>query len=152
MSDLSLPPFLMTSDPGSFARNTIIERKPQIIRQVLADNDYVPEVLAALEAFREEIASRPLQPLIESAPDVADWNHERARYAGKTWLEIPWYFAATSNPEKDRGGTHLGNKKRCKWQATFSVFHPCGSSLPRWKQDGVAKRCCTPACGATALT
>ena len=95
MSDASPPPFLMTSDPGSFARHTILERKPQIIRQVLADNDYVPSVLVALEAFREEIASRPLQPLIESAPDVTDWNHEQARYAGKTWLEIPWYFAET---------------------------------------------------------
>ena len=22
-----------------------------------------------------------------------EWNHELRRYAGKTWLEIPWYFA-----------------------------------------------------------
>jgi len=95
MSDQSLPPFLMTSDPGSFARNTILERKPQIIRQVLADNDYPPAVVAALEAFRDEIASRPIQPLIESALDAPYWNSELARYAGKTWLEIPWYFAET---------------------------------------------------------
>ena len=70
MPDQSLPPFLMTSDPGSFARNTILERKPQIIRQVLADNAYPPAVIAALEAFRDEIASRPIQPLVESAKDV----------------------------------------------------------------------------------
>ena len=93
MPDQSLPPFLMTSDPGSFARNTILERKPQIIRQVLADNNYPPTVVAALEAFRNEIASWPIQPLVESAMDVPDWNHELARYAGKTWFEIPWYFA-----------------------------------------------------------
>ena len=95
MPDQSLPPFLMTSDPNSFARNTILERKPQIIRQLLADNAYPPAVVAALEVFRDEIASRPVQPLVESALDVPDWNRELARYAGKTWLEIPWYFAET---------------------------------------------------------
>ena len=89
----SLPPFLMTSDPGSFARNTILERKPQIIRQVLADNAYPSGVVAALEALRDEIASRPIGPLVESAADGPCWNHELERYTGKTWLEIPWYFA-----------------------------------------------------------
>lgn len=89
----SLPPFLMTSDPGSFARSTILERKPQIIRQVLADNAYPSGVLAALETLRDEIASRPIGPLVESAVDGPGWNHELGRYAGKTWLEIPWYVA-----------------------------------------------------------
>jgi len=93
MPDQSLPPHLLTSDPGSFARNTILERKPQIIRQVLADNAYPPAVVAALEAFRGEIASRPVQPLHESAPDVVEWNRALALHAGKTWLDIPWYFA-----------------------------------------------------------
>lgn len=95
MSDQPLPPFLMTSDPGSFARQTILERKPQIIRQVLADNHYSAAVVAALESFRAEIASSPIQPLSESALDVPDWNREMACYAGKTWLEIPWFFAET---------------------------------------------------------
>jgi uncharacterized protein with ATP-grasp and redox domains len=83
----------MTSDPGSFARHTILERKPQIIRQVLADNTYAPAVIAALEALRDEIASRSIQPLVESGNDVPAWNNELAGHAGKTWLEIPWYFA-----------------------------------------------------------
>ena len=95
MSDQSLPPFLMTSDPSSFARKTILERKPQIIRQVLADNTYPPAVVAALEDFRDEIASRAIRPLVENTPDVPDWNRELARNAGKTWLDIPWYFAET---------------------------------------------------------
>jgi uncharacterized protein with ATP-grasp and redox domains len=89
------PPPLMTSEPGSFAHATIVERKPQIIRQVIQDNDYLPEIIRALEAFREEIASQPMQPLRESAPDAAGWNEALAAYAGKTWLEVPWYFAET---------------------------------------------------------
>lgn len=89
------PPPLMTSDPGSFARATILSRKPQIIRQVIQNNDYPPEIIRALEAFREEIASQPMQPLQESAPDVAGWNEALAANAGRTWLEVPWYFAET---------------------------------------------------------
>jgi hypothetical protein len=85
----------MTSDPDSFARHTILERKPQIIRQVIADNVYSPEVNIALDDLRNEIASRPIQPLRESAADATFWNTEVSNYAGKTWLEIPWYFAET---------------------------------------------------------
>ncbi|MDH4136172.1 MAG: damage-control phosphatase ARMT1 family protein, partial [Anaerolineae bacterium] len=84
-----------TSELGSFARRTIVERKPQIIRQVIEDNDYPPGVMQALETFREEIASQPMGPLSEHAPDVAFWNRELAAYRGKTWLEVPWYFAET---------------------------------------------------------
>jgi hypothetical protein len=89
------PPPLMTSEPGSFARATIVERKPEIIRRVLADNAYPPEIVAALEAFRDEIAHHPITPLSEDAPDVAFWNEHQAQYAGKTWFDVPWYFAET---------------------------------------------------------
>jgi uncharacterized protein with ATP-grasp and redox domains len=94
-SPLTLPSPLMTSEPGSFARSTIVERKPQIIRQVIEDNDYAADIVRALEVFREEIASRPIQPLQEAAPDVAFWNAEWKTYQGKTWLQVPWYFAET---------------------------------------------------------
>jgi uncharacterized protein with ATP-grasp and redox domains len=85
----------MTSDPGSFARHTIIERKPRIIQQVIRDNNYPPNIVQALETFQEEIASRPIQPLSEQAPEVAFWNQELAAYHDKTWLQIPWYLAET---------------------------------------------------------
>lgn len=92
---LELPPPLMTSEPGSFARKTIVERKPQIIRQVIEDNGYPPETVARLEAFKEEIARHPMRPLLEEAPDVVFWNRELTTYQGKGWLEVPWYFAET---------------------------------------------------------
>ncbi|MEA3337006.1 MAG: damage-control phosphatase ARMT1 family protein [Chloroflexota bacterium] len=88
-----LPPLLMTCDPGSFARKTIVERKPQIIRQVGENNDYSAAVMQALAAFRDEIAGQAMQPLREQAPDVAAWNRELFKYTGKTWLEVPWYWA-----------------------------------------------------------
>jgi hypothetical protein len=85
----------MTSEPGSFARYTIAERKPEIIRNVIADNGYPQPIVAALEAFRDEIARHPIQPLTEIAPDVAFWHRAAAPYRGRTWLELPWYFAET---------------------------------------------------------
>jgi len=69
---------------------------PQIINRVIADNAYPSEVVDALEDLRSEISSRPIQPLHESAADVAFWNTElSANYADRTWLEVPWYFAET---------------------------------------------------------
>jgi len=90
---VSTPPPLMTSEPGSFAQKTIMERKPAILRQVLLDNAYPPAIVAALQAFRDEIASGPIRPLTEKVPDVADWLATWAEFEGCTWLDIPWYFA-----------------------------------------------------------
>jgi hypothetical protein len=95
MMNETIPPALMTSEPGSFARYTIVERKPQILRNVIDDNDYPPAIVAALRGFLDEIARQPIQPLGEVAPDVAFWNREAAAYRGHTWLELPWYFAET---------------------------------------------------------
>ncbi|MFC2029656.1 damage-control phosphatase ARMT1 family protein [Chloroflexota bacterium] len=90
-----LPPRLMTSDAGSFAQFTIVERKPQIIRQVIEDNRYPAEIEDALQTFQEEIARRPVRPLQGSGPGIRRWNREWAAHRGRTWLELPWYFAET---------------------------------------------------------
>lgn len=96
MSDMiDLPPYLMTSEPGSFARATIVERKPQIIRQVTAENTYPAAIVAELIDFAGEIAEETVQPLREAASDAADWNRAWAQHKGKNWLELPWYFAET---------------------------------------------------------
>jgi uncharacterized protein with ATP-grasp and redox domains len=85
----------MTSEPGSFARLTIVERKPQIVRQVIEDNQYPPEIVQALKAFTAEIAGSPMQPVKEPAADASFWNRALAQFPGRTWLEVPWYFAET---------------------------------------------------------
>ncbi len=95
MIERPLPPPLMTSEPGSFARITIVERKPQIIRQVIEDNPYPPEIVQALKAFTAEIAGSPMQPVKEPAADASFWNRALAQFPGRTWLEAPWYFAET---------------------------------------------------------
>ena len=91
----ALPPPLMTSEPGSFARHTFVERKPTIIQQVIGENAYPVEIVEQLEALRSEIAGKPVQPVGGSNSDVAFWNREWGRFRGKTWLELTWYFAET---------------------------------------------------------
>ncbi len=95
MNGIQLPSPLMTSDPGSFARSTIEERAPQIIAQVAEANPYPPAIQHALQALAAEIATAPMQPLREEAADVPDWNTKLEHYRGRTWLQVPWYWAET---------------------------------------------------------
>jgi len=85
----------MTSTPGSFAQKTIRERKPQIIQEVSQAYPYPPEILSELEAFAHEIASEPIRPLHEDAPDVDLWHETWSEHEGHTWFDVPWYFAET---------------------------------------------------------
>ena len=90
------PPPLMTSELGSFARNTLVTRKPSIIKNVMADHQtrFAPETMQALAAFLDEIVQdQPVQPLRTTAPDAATWQTAWERIAGHTWLDIPWYLA-----------------------------------------------------------
>ncbi|MCD6469722.1 protein-glutamate O-methyltransferase family protein [Candidatus Bathyarchaeota archaeon] len=92
-SQEKLPDFLMTSEPGSFAQKTILYRKPRIIEGVINDNDYPLLIVKRLIRFKEEILSGAIQPLTEDAPDVEEWNNLWLKFKGRTWLELPWYFA-----------------------------------------------------------
>lgn len=92
MTDIAKP--LMTSDPGSFAQYTILNRLPAIVDRVLATNPYPEEIRSALLALRRElIEGKSVSPLTEETPDRTEWDAEWARYAGRSWLDIPWYFA-----------------------------------------------------------
>jgi uncharacterized protein with ATP-grasp and redox domains len=93
MEHLSPPPPLMVSEPGSFAEQTIVQRKPQIIRRILASRIYSGEIADNLRALETEIASGVVAPLHEKAPDVADWLACWRPWEGKTWRQLPWYFA-----------------------------------------------------------
>ncbi len=89
----NLPTPLMTSEPGSFARQTITASKPRNIEAALQDNAYPPEIVTALHALRYELATEPIHPPDPIAPDADFWQAQWACYRGRTWLEVPWYFA-----------------------------------------------------------
>jgi len=70
--DAGLPPPLMTSEPGSFARFTIVERKPRIIRQVIEDNDYPPHIVLGVGSVQrgDRVASLTAAPCVRCASPV----------------------------------------------------------------------------------
>jgi uncharacterized protein with ATP-grasp and redox domains len=88
-----LPPVLRTSEPGSFAEHTFKTRIPHIVNEVIALNNFPMDVIAALQTLRDEIVGGALQPIRESAADAEYWNASAAGHIGKTWLDLPWYWA-----------------------------------------------------------
>jgi hypothetical protein len=89
----SLPPLLMTSEPGSFAHNTLKVRVPAILREAIDLNDFPAEIRAALEELYEELVSGSIRGLREDTADTAFWDEVSAPYIGRTWLDAPWYWA-----------------------------------------------------------
>lgn len=93
MNQDALPPLLLTSDPGSFAHNTLKVRVPRILRDTIAANDFPPTIVRDLEALYAELTAGEILPLTEDAPDVAEWNRLSLPHFGRTWLDAPWYWA-----------------------------------------------------------
>ena len=62
---LTMPPPIMTSEPGSFAHHTMTARIPRIIDETLQLNSYPPELERSLQDLRLEILSGLI---LEGAP------------------------------------------------------------------------------------
>lgn len=90
---IHLPPLLLNSEPGSFARKTFQTRIPRIVDNIIATNDYPAEIVAALRALREEIIGGTIQLVREETDDQEFWNAQAREHLGKTWLDLPWYWA-----------------------------------------------------------
>ena len=95
MTSLALPPFIMTSEEGSYARKTIAARKPLIIDQILVDNDYPQQIQDALLGLKAELLNGQVRLLNEDTEDKPVWDHDMQPWMGKSWLEIPWFLAET---------------------------------------------------------
>jgi hypothetical protein len=91
----ALPPPIMTSEIGSFARKTIEELKPGIIDNLLNQYDYPPQIQKALLDLKSEMINGQLKPLQEQTSDRAIWDLDVHAYIGKSWLNIPWILAET---------------------------------------------------------
>ncbi len=94
LADLTAwPPVLTTSGPGSFAHNTLKVRVHGILAETSAANDFPAAIRDALAALSAEILHGAIRPLQEDAPDAAFWRASVAPYAGRSWLDVPWYWA-----------------------------------------------------------
>lgn len=91
----TLPPLLSTGDPGSFAQFTLQERDPKILEDMERAPSFSPDLVRALKKFRAEILDGVIQLLREDAPDAAFWRAISKPYLGRSWLDVPWYWAET---------------------------------------------------------
>jgi len=91
----TLPPLLATGDPHSFARFTLAERDPRILQDMEAAPYFSPDLKRAFQKFRAEIANGAIQPLREDAPDADFWRQISKPYIGRSWLDVPWFWAET---------------------------------------------------------
>jgi uncharacterized protein with ATP-grasp and redox domains len=88
------PPPLHTSVPGSFARDTIARRVPEILAKTRAGLGALPaDVAARLEQLDAELRGGTLRLLRDGGPDRAFWDDAAAPHVGRGWLDLPWYFA-----------------------------------------------------------
>jgi hypothetical protein len=83
----------MTSEPGSFAQRSFQERIPLILDEAMALNRRDPQACAGLAALRRELQEGEIRALSDGGPDLAYWAAALAPYAGRAWLDAPWYLA-----------------------------------------------------------
>ena len=95
MPSSSLPPFIMTSEKGTFARKTIEELKANIVDRVLVDFDYTPQIREALLTLKASLTQGTIRLLQENVSDKPLWDEDIQPWLGKSWLEIPWLLAET---------------------------------------------------------
>lgn len=91
----SLPPPLLTSEPGSFAHNTLAVRLPRIVLDTIESNDFPAPVVTAMRDLHAELTSGRIRGLTEDTPDREFWNEVSRNHIGRSWLEAPWYWAET---------------------------------------------------------
>ena len=92
---LPLPDWLRGSDQADlFPYQTLSTRLPKIARQVLESQAWPDQARQRLQTLIDDMPHGRLRPLQDpDAPDTAAWEHDLAPYAGKTWLEAPWFLA-----------------------------------------------------------
>ena len=95
MPSSPLPPLMMTSEMGTFHRQTIEELKANIVDRVLVDFAYTTPIREALLELKAALTTGTIQPLEEAASDKPLWDEDTQPWWGKSWLEIPWLLAET---------------------------------------------------------
>ena len=88
------PQPIFSTEPGSWAQSTVIDRWPEIVNRVIKENEFPPQVIDKLIQLMDGIPDQPIRQLKDlGAPDIKYWESYITPRAGKNWLEIPWFFA-----------------------------------------------------------
>ena len=91
---ISFPPEICAQDEDSFANYTFLNRIPYIIRKIIDENEFEPDVVIALERLLDEVLHQTIVPFKEDPSDAGStWQNCVQPYLGRTWFEVPFFFA-----------------------------------------------------------
>ncbi len=99
---LTLPPLFSTAEPESFALRSIRDRHAQSILAVIEENGLEEPYRSRLLAVRKEALGAALSdpfarerwdPSLFQPQELADWRRELGPRVGRSWYDLPWYFA-----------------------------------------------------------
>jgi hypothetical protein len=69
------PQPIYSTEPGSWAQSTVIDRWPEIVNRVINENEFLPQVLEQLIQLRDGIPEGPIRQLQDpGAPDIKYWE------------------------------------------------------------------------------
>ncbi|MCU0514894.1 MAG: damage-control phosphatase ARMT1 family protein, partial [Anaerolineae bacterium] len=89
-----MPAPIRTDGSNIFARHTMAQRLPQLIRQVQQANTFHPSILRALDQLHDDLVQDVPIPLLRyPAPDADQWAQDFAARRGDTWQNSQWFFA-----------------------------------------------------------
>ncbi|RCJ28988.1 hypothetical protein A6770_00915 [Nostoc minutum NIES-26] len=93
---LPLPSSLLGSEIGSFTEFTVTQRMPAIVRRVVVENNFSPDINTSLETLAKELPKGYLRPLgNDTGVDFHAWQTYLESYKGQRWVDVPWFFAET---------------------------------------------------------
>ena len=103
----NLPPPIRTDGTNAFAYQTMSERQPQMIQNVLdANKDFAPIIVEELTLLRQDLLTNAPILMLNLFPtppqDYIDWATQQVNRGGMsregkplTWLDTDWFFAET---------------------------------------------------------
>jgi hypothetical protein len=97
-----LPPLFSTAEPESFALRSIRDRHAATLLSVIEESGLAEPYRSRMLAFRHEALGGPLtdpfirdgwDPSLFHPQELADWRRELDPLMGRSWYDLPWYFA-----------------------------------------------------------
>lgn len=93
-SEFLLPLPIMPSEENTFAHYTIACRLPGVIEGVMKDNNFPPPIMQELESLAGDLLKGWVRPLKDDrGPDLVAWEFYLKPFEGKSWFDLPFYFA-----------------------------------------------------------
>ena len=86
-------PYISAEKKDSFARFTIEQRLPVILNNILKDNIYQASIQDEIKWLLEMLPALIVQPIKFDEREAGLWQDFFNTYAGKTIVEIPFFYA-----------------------------------------------------------